>query len=112
MAPTPVWMMLTFTCSSDSLVSVSASTSAEPCTSALMMIASSLTPALGDLLLQRLERHPAGSGAEGLLLGLLLPEHDDLPRLGRVLEHLERVAGLRQAAEAEHFHRRRRRRVR
>ncbi len=43
-APTPEWMMRTFTFSSVSFVSVSASTSAEPCTSALMMIGSSFMP--------------------------------------------------------------------
>ncbi len=43
-APTPVWMMRIFTRSSLSFVSVSASTSAEPCTSALMMIGSSFMP--------------------------------------------------------------------
>ena len=41
-APTPVWMMRIFTRSSPSLASDSASTSAEPWTSALMMIGSSL----------------------------------------------------------------------
>ena len=44
MAPTAEWMILIFTRSSDSLSSVSASTSAEPCTSALMMSGSSLMP--------------------------------------------------------------------
>ena len=44
MAPTPLWMMRTLTFSSVSLVRVSLSTSAEPCTSALTMIGSSLTP--------------------------------------------------------------------
>ncbi len=43
-APTPAWMMRILTFSSLSLVSVSASTSAEPCTSALMMIGSSFMP--------------------------------------------------------------------
>ena len=43
-APTPLWMMRTLTFSSVSLVSVSPSTSAEPCTSALMMIGSSFMP--------------------------------------------------------------------
>ena len=43
-APTPLWMMRIFTFSSVSFVSVSASTSAEPCTSALMMIGSSFMP--------------------------------------------------------------------
>ncbi len=44
MAPTPLWMMRTLTFSSVSLVSVSPSTSAEPCTSALTMIGSSFMP--------------------------------------------------------------------
>ena len=43
MAPTPEWMIRTLTFSSESLASVSASTSAEPCTSALTRIGSSLT---------------------------------------------------------------------
>ena len=43
-APTPERMMRILTFSSDSFVSVSASTSAEPCTSALTMIGSSLMP--------------------------------------------------------------------
>ena len=43
-APTPVWMMRIFTRSSLSFASVSASTSADPCTSALMMSGSSFTP--------------------------------------------------------------------
>ena len=43
-APTAEWMILIFVFSSDSLASVSASTSAEPCTSALMMIGSSFMP--------------------------------------------------------------------
>ena len=43
-APTPAWMMRIFTFSSLSLASVSASTSAEPCTSALMMMGSSFMP--------------------------------------------------------------------
>ena len=56
MAPTPAWMIRILTFSSDSLVSVSASTSAEPCTSALMMIGSSLTSPSAICCLQRLER--------------------------------------------------------
>ena len=44
MAPTAEWMILTLTLSSDSLASELASTSAEPCTSALTMIGRSLTP--------------------------------------------------------------------
>ena len=43
-APTPAWMIRIFTFSSVSFASVSASTSAEPCTSALMMIGSSFMP--------------------------------------------------------------------
>ncbi len=43
-APTPLWMMRILTRSSLSFVSVSASTSAEPCTSDLMMIGSSFIP--------------------------------------------------------------------
>src|SRR5262245_55082162 len=44
MAPTPERMMLILTFSSESFVSVSASTSAEPWTSAFTMIGNSLTP--------------------------------------------------------------------
>ena len=108
MAPTPLWMMRTLTFSSVSFVSVSASTSAEPCTSALMMIGSSFMPPSAICCLQRLEREPRALAAERLFLGLRLAEERDLPRLGRVGERLERVARLRQAAEAEHFDRRRR----
>ncbi len=44
MAPAPVWMVRILTRSSLSLISESASTSADPCTSALMMIGSSFMP--------------------------------------------------------------------
>ena len=67
-----------------------------------------LHAAFGDLRLQRFEREPAPRAAERLLLRLRLAEVRDLPRLGGVGQRLERVAGLRQAAEAEHFDRRRR----
>ena len=43
-----------------------------------------LDAALGHLLLERLQREPAALGDERLLLGLGLPEHGDLTRLGRV----------------------------
>ena len=69
-----------------------------------------LHAAFGDLLLQRLERQAAALAAERLVLRLRLPEHRNLPRLGRIGQRLERVARLRQAAQAEHFDRRRRRR--
>ena len=59
MAPTPEWMILISVFSSVSFDSVSASTSAEPCTSALMMIGSSFIAAFGHLLLQRFERQAA-----------------------------------------------------
>ena len=67
-----------------------------------------LHAAFGDLLLERFEREPAALGAERALLGLRLPERRDLPRLRRVGHRLERIAGLRQAGQAEHFDRRRR----
>ena len=67
-----------------------------------------LHAAFGDLRLQRFEGEPRALAAERLLLGLRLAEVRDLPRLGRVGQRLEGVARLRQAAEAEHFDRRRR----
>ena len=67
-----------------------------------------LHAAFGNLRLQRLEREPRALAAERLVLRLRLAEERDLPRLDRVGERLERVARLRQAAEAEHFDRRRR----
>ena len=66
--------------------------------------------AFGDLLLQRLERQAAALGAERLFLGHALAIGRDLPRLRRVGQRLERIAGLRQARQAEHLDRRRRRR--
>ena len=107
-APTPLWMIRIFTLSSVSFVSVSASTSAEPCTSALMMIGSSLMPpsAICCLSDSSVSRPPLS--AVRLFLRLRLAEVRDLPRLGGVGQRLERVAGLRQSAEAEDFDRRRR----
>ena len=107
-APTPLWMIRTLTFSSLSLVSVSPSTSAEPCTSALTMIGSSFMPpsaicACSDSSVSRLPL-----AAERLFLRLRLAEVRDLARLGGVGQRLERVAGLRQPAETEHFDRRRR----
>ena len=49
---------------------MSASTSAEPCTSALMMIGSSFMPPSAICCLQRLERQAAALGAERALLRL------------------------------------------
>ena len=46
MAPTPLCRILIFTLSLESLVRVSASTSAEPCTSAFKIMGSSLVPAV------------------------------------------------------------------
>ena len=65
-----------------------------------------LHAAFGNLLLQRLERQAAAFGAERAVLRLALPIHRDLARLRRVGERLERIAGLRQAAETEDLHRR------
>ena len=107
MAPTPERMMRILTFSSDSFVSVSASTSADPWTSALMMIGSSLM-ALGDLLLQRLEREARRLGERRLFLHLGLPKQRDLPRLRGVFDRLERVARPRQRRQAEHLDRERR----
>ena len=61
------------------------------------MIGSSFMPPSAICCLQRFEREAAALGAERLVLGLLLAERRDLPRLGRVGHRLERVAGLRQA---------------
>jgi hypothetical protein len=102
-APTPEWMMRIFTFSSDSFVSVSASTSAEPCTSLLMMIGSSFMPpsaicACSDSSVSR------PLSIERPCLRLLLAERGDLAGL-RGVGHLAYVAGLRQPREAEHFDR-------
>ena len=67
-----------------------------------------LHAAFGDLLLERFERQAAALRAERALLRLRLSEGRNLPRLGRVGNGLERIAGLRQARETEHFDRRRR----
>ena len=106
-APTPEWMIRIFTFSSVSLVSVSASTSAEPCTSALMMIGSSFMPpsaicACSD---SSVRRPPLAPSA--VFFACSSRNVGDLPRLGRVGD-LEHVARLRQAGQAEHFDRRRR----
>ena len=103
MAPTPERMMLILTLSSESFVSVSASTSAEPCTSAFTIIGSSLTPPSAICSFRRLEGEAAALGAERLLLGPRLAEGGNLPRLRRVGHGLERVARLRQAREPEHL---------
>ena len=60
--------------------------------------------------LQRFEREAAAFGAERLLLRHALAVGGDLPRLCRIGQRLEGVAGLRKAGQAEHFDRRRRRR--
>ena len=92
MAPTPVWMIRILTLSSLSFVSVSASTSAEPCTSALMMIGSSLmSPSAICCCSDSSVRRPPLL-AERLFLGLRLAVRDDLPRLDRIVDDLERVA--------------------
>ena len=89
--------MRIFTFSSDSFVSVSASTSAEPCTSALMMIGSSLMPpsaicSCSDSSVRRPPRAPSARS-----LACAWRNVRNLPRLGRVGDRLERIAGLRQA---------------
>ena len=92
-APTAEWMILIRVLSSDSLASVSASTSAEPCTSALMMIGSSFDAFFRQLRLQRFEREARAPGGVRLVLGLALAERRDLPRLGGIGDLLEAVAG-------------------
>src|SRR5471032_1273870 len=67
-APTPEWMIRIFTFASVSLASVSASTSAEPCTLALMMIGSSFIPpsaicACSDSSVRRLPFAPSAKGS-------------------------------------------------
>ena len=68
MAPTPERMMRILTFSSDSLVSVSASTSAEPCTSALTMSGSSFMPpsAICSLSDSSVRRPPLAPSARSL----------------------------------------------
>ena len=68
-----------------------------------------LHAAFGNLRLQRLERQAAALARRARLsFACSWRNVRDLPRLGRVGQRLERVAGLRQAAETEHFDRRRR----
>ena len=110
-APTPEWMMRILTRSSLSFCSESASTSTEPCTSALTMSGSSLTPPSAICFLQGLERQSAALGTERLDLCLLLTEVRDLPRLDGIGHRLECVARLRQSREAEDFDRSRRPRL-
>ena len=94
-APTPAWMIRILTFSSVSLASVSASTSAEPCTSALMMIGSSFMPPSAICACSDSSVEPRALRAERARLRLLLAERRDLPRLGRV-----RAPGTRRPAAA------------
>ena len=109
-APTPLWMIRILTFSSVSFVSVSAEHLGRTLHVGLDDDRQLLHVAFGDLLLQRLERQARALAAERLFLRLRLTEQRDLTRFGGVGQRLEGVARLRQAAEAEHFDRRRRRR--
>ena len=99
-------MILTLTFSSDSFASVSASTSAEPCTSALTIIGRSFTPPSAICCCRDSSVRRPPLATSGLLLRLRLPERRDLPRLGRIGHRLEAVAWRGQGLEAEHFDRR------
>ena len=106
-APTPEWMIRIFTFSSVSFVERVGQHFGRALHVGLDDDRQLLHAAFGDLRLQRLEREAAALGAERADLRLLLAERRDLPRLGGV-GHLEHVARLRQARQAEHFDRRRR----
>ena len=108
-APTPDRRILIFTLSVLSFASESASTSAEPCTSALMMSARSLLPSASCCCSDSSVTRPLFAPS-ALAFACSCRNTRNLPRLGRVVQRLERVAGRGHAAEAEHFHRRRRRR--
>ena len=107
-APTPEWITRILTLSLDSFCSVSASTSAEPPTSALMMIGSSLTSPSLHLLVQLIRACRRLHLRHGGFARLRLAVDDDLLGLGGVGHHLEVVAGFGQRFETEHFDRRRR----
>jgi hypothetical protein len=98
MAPTPERITRTFTLSLESFCSVSVSTSAEPPTSVLRMMGSSLTSPAAICLcncssVRRLILASAASRS------FLVAENDDLLGLGGVGDHLEIVAGFGQRFE-------------
>ena len=107
-APTPVWMMRILTFSSLSFVERVGQHFGRALHVGLDDDRQLLHAAFGHLLLQRLEREASALAAERLLFGLRLAVGDDLARLDRIVDDLERVARLRQRREAEHFDRRRR----
>ena len=104
MAPTPAWMMVTFTFSVDSLASASATASTEPCTSALMM-----SRARADRPRPCAWRDPRarpwrsrGRGSSTFVLRLSAISCGLL----RVLDDVQRIAGARHLGEAEDLDRR------
>ncbi len=106
MAPTPEWITRTLTLSLESFCSVSVSTSAEPPTSVLMMIGSSLTSPASICLCSCSSVRRLDLGERGFAQPLVA-EDDDLLGLGGIGDHLEIVAGFGQRFETEHFDRRR-----
>ena len=104
MAPTPAWMTRIVTLSVESFSSVSRRTSAEPLTSALRMIGSSVTSPAAIFLMELFERDAAGLGQlhRALFFGAV---HDDLLGLGGIGNHLEVVARFGQLFQTEDFDR-------
>ncbi len=92
MAPTAEWMILILVLSSDSLASVSASTSAEPCTSALMMIGRSFEPSSDSCACSDSSVRREPLARVRLVLRLTLAEGRNLARLGASADLLEAVA--------------------
>ena len=106
-APTPEWITRIVTFSVESFSSVSRRTSAEPLTSALRMIGSSLTSPAAICLwnCSSVMRPGLGQMDGAFLLGAV---DDDLLGLGGIGDRLEAVAGFGQFFETENFDRHRR----
>ena len=107
MPPTPAAITLTRTFSVDCLISAALSASAEPWTSALRTIFSSLDGIDGVALHHVLEGHPRRR-RELALAELLAAVLDDLLGDLVVLGGVHLIAGLGDTIETEHFDRRRR----
>ena len=106
-APTPVWMTRSRTSVCSTFLSASTRAPTEPCTSPLMMMLSSLSPPSLDAREEVVERDRPAVGQ------LLRPQAlaalgGALARLALVLDHPEALAGVHDAAEAEHLDRHRR----
>ena len=106
MPPAPAWMTLTAISSWGSFAISSWSASSEPETSALRTMLSSLDLALLGLREDLLEGDPAGLAAgQGLGLEPVRALLGELAGAAVVLDHLDALAGLADAVEAEHLDR-------